>query len=670
MAQVEFQYKGNTTTIECKEDQKMIDICKNFINQSKLNENNTNFLYDVLIGTQFNKNLTFEQLANDSDKENKKLVVLVKDAKEKSCDNSKIKSKNIICPKCNESIRIDIKNNSINLFGCKNNHSIDKISLDEFEKTQMINLNEIKCGACKENNRANAENNEFYKCYECNLNLCSSCKKQHDNTHNIYDYDKSNFICMKHNQPFNKYCKNCNTNICQVCENDHFGHEILPFITIAKDKNNLLKKLEELKTSLNIFINDINKITEIINSIKSNMENCYKLEEYLINNYNKNETNYEMLYNIDKLINYNNIILKDINSINNESKIENKFGKILSMYNKNNTNENNQINLLVKIEKEDINKHIYFLDNTAGDLYINGKWESHYHDFLKELNDSNVELFINKTKFEYQKFFKPEKEGNYEIILKLNTNIKDCGFMFYNCSNLINIDLSSFDTKNVINMGGMFYGCSNLANIDLSTFCTKNVNNMGGMFYNCSKLEKIDLSSFYTDKVTTMGGMFLGCSNLTFINLSSFNTKNVTDMNGMFYNCFNLEKINLFSFNTEKVNNMSYMFYKCYKLTNINLSSFNTRNVNDMNGMFYNCSNLEKIDLSSFDTRKVANMSDMFHGCSNLIKIDLSSFNTKKVTNMGHMFDNCDKLTEIKLNKNSYEKIKFYVNEGDVKIIV
>ena len=59
MAQVEFRYKGNTTTIECKEAQKMIDICKNFINQSKLNENNTNFLYDVLIGTQFNKNLTF-----------------------------------------------------------------------------------------------------------------------------------------------------------------------------------------------------------------------------------------------------------------------------------------------------------------------------------------------------------------------------------------------------------------------------------------------------------------------------------------------------------------------------------------------------------------------------------------------------------------------------------
>ena len=76
--------------------------------------------------------------------------------------------------------------------------------------------------------------------------------------------------------------------------------------------------------------------------------------------YNKNETNYEILYNIEKLINYNNGIIKDINSINNESKLENKFNKILTMHNKNNINENNQINLVVKIEKEDIGKEIYF----------------------------------------------------------------------------------------------------------------------------------------------------------------------------------------------------------------------------------------------------------------------------------------------------------------------
>ena len=165
MAQVEFEYKGITTTINCKEDEKMVDICNNFINQSKLKENDSNFLYDVRIGTQFNNNLTFKQLANESKEENKKLVIFVNDNREKICDNSKSKSKNIICPECNENIKIDIKNNGINLFGCKNNHMINNISLNEFEKTQMINLNEIKCGICKEKSKANSENNEFYKCY-------------------------------------------------------------------------------------------------------------------------------------------------------------------------------------------------------------------------------------------------------------------------------------------------------------------------------------------------------------------------------------------------------------------------------------------------------------------------------------------------------------------------
>ena len=50
--------------------------------------------------------------------------------------------------------------------------------------------------------------------------------------------------------------------------------------------------------------------------------------------------------------------------------------------------------------------------------------------------------------------------------------------MFWNCKKLENIDLSSFDTKNVTNMNGMFYGCKNLNRLDLSSFDTKNVTNM------------------------------------------------------------------------------------------------------------------------------------------------------------------------------------------------
>ncbi len=35
-------------------------------------------------------------------------------------------------------------------------------------------------------------------------------------------------------------------------------------------------------------------------------------------------------------------------------------------------------------------------------------------------------------------------------------------YMFYNCSSLQSIDLSSFNTTNVKYMGGMLWGCSSL----------------------------------------------------------------------------------------------------------------------------------------------------------------------------------------------------------------
>ena len=60
----------------------------------------------------------------------------------------------------------------------------------------------------------------------------------------------------------------------------------------------------------------------------------------------------------------------------------------------------------------------------------------------------------------------------------------------------------------------MFYECSSLKSIDLSSFNTNNVKDMSDMFFKCSSLESIDLSSFNTNNVTNMSNMFGGCSSL------------------------------------------------------------------------------------------------------------------------------------------------------------
>ena len=57
------------------------------------------------------------------------------------------------------------------------------------------------------------------------------------------------------------------------------------------------------------------------------------------------------------------------------------------------------------------------------------------------------------------------------------------------------------------------------------------------MFYYCSSLKTLNLSSFNTSNVTDMSKMFNECSSLEELNISYFNTSNVTKKGGMFYEC-------------------------------------------------------------------------------------------------------------------------------------
>jgi surface protein len=63
--------------------------------------------------------------------------------------------------------------------------------------------------------------------------------------------------------------------------------------------------------------------------------------------------------------------------------------------------------------------------------------------------------------------------------------------MFYNCSSLTSLDVSSFDTHNVTDMGTMFGKCSSLTTLDLSSFDTSKVTKMDWMFYTCDALTSI-----------------------------------------------------------------------------------------------------------------------------------------------------------------------------------
>ena len=112
----------------------------------------------------------------------------------------------------------------------------------------------------------------------------------------------------------------------------------------------------------------------------------------------------------------------------------------------------------------------------------------------------------------------------------------DCSHMFDGLSTITAISFNDcVNTANVTNMAAMFYECSALTSLDLSSFNTSNVEAMNNIFYGCSKLTSLDVSSFNTSKVTTMDRMFCYCSNIAELKLINFDFRNVTDFVYMFY---------------------------------------------------------------------------------------------------------------------------------------
>ena len=131
--------------------------------------------------------------------------------------------------------------------------------------------------------------------------------------------------------------------------------------------------------------------------------------------------------------------------------------------------------------------------------------------------------------------------------------------------------LQNLNTSEVIDMGGMFFGCSRLINLNLSTFNTSNVTNMSDMFDGCKALTSLDLKNFNTSNVMRMSEMFAHCSALTILDLKNFNTSNVTTMSWMFGDCSALTTLDLSSFNTSNVEVMRNMFWGCKSLTSLDL---------------------------------------------------------------------------------------------------
>ena len=280
-------------------------------------------------------------------------------------------------------------------------------------------------------------------------------------------------------------------------------------------------------------------------------------------------------------------------------------------------------------------------------------------------------------------------------------------------------------------MPHMFYSCTKLEMLDLSSFATPNMTSMYCAFQNCKNLKTIYVTSaFTTDKVTEGRTAFAGCVNLpnyttdkTGVEMThtgaggyltaatdswvrwdaptgtlsfhrsgtkpagdnildlgygndpnwdthaaeikkvvfkaGFRDETHTTCSKWFSGCTNLTSIEgIENLNTSNVKYMNEMFGQCSNLETLDLSHFNTENVGNMSNMFNGCTKLHDLNISSFNTENVTNMYGMFYGCSSLDSLDLSHFNTRYVRNdqMNYMFNGCSSLSYLNVSNFTTDK--------------
>ena len=297
MATIIFIYDRVKTPIKCKEEDSLRDICNQF---AFIDIKSLSFIYG---GKEINLDSTFKEQANIFDKNRKEMIILVEDKK-------KIKNKEIICPKCKEDCRLNIKDYKINLYECKNNHETNNILLNEYNNLYDLNT--------KINNR--------------------------------------NIICETHKDKFISYCSECKLDLCNLCERNHKSHNIINYRNISPNLNEIKENMDIFKIKVDKFNTKIKNIIKILYKVLENIDIYYNFNMYIMENYNELNRNYYMLQNMNDI--KSNINTKDIDEIINENNIKIQFQKILDLYEKmNQKNDSNNLRSQKKYEKNnDFNK--------------------------------------------------------------------------------------------------------------------------------------------------------------------------------------------------------------------------------------------------------------------------------------------------------------------------
>ena len=415
LVEVEFNYNQNIIIVWANFE----DLFKNIIDKYLIKSNlDINEIYFLANGIKIDKNEKIINIMNEYEKENKKIKILVYSTINNNENKNIKKSNDILCPECKEICKYDMKDYKITLYDCKNGHKIKNIKLNEYENTQNIDLSKIICDNCKKKSRLDIYNNEFYKCNKCNMNLCPLFKSIHDNNHIIINYNNKNYICNKHNEILFKYCKDCKKDMCLFCVKEHKNHKIISYEDKMIDIEEIKKKMEKLGDIMNTFKKNIKDIINKFNNILNNMDIYYKINNEIINRYEKNR-NYNLLININ---NVNESIDNEINNIIKRYNYGRNLNELIDIYMKMNMSDENNIKE-IKYKPEEKNNEKEKIINRNNNMKKNEENKKKAIEYKpKENNNEQLTIFnvgvnnnlkINKDEIEIK--YKPKKNNKYKV---------------------------------------------------------------------------------------------------------------------------------------------------------------------------------------------------------------------------------------------------------------
>ena len=178
--------------------------------------------------------------------------------------------------------------------------------------------------------------------------------------------------------------------------------------------------------------------------------------------------------------------------------------------------------------------------------------------------------------------------------------------MFCN-SNVKSVNVTGFDFANFEGNGGRFSGvyamfgnCRELKEIiGTNTWTnTDKILRIYRTFEGCEKLDGLQVSNWDTSNVVAMNGTFNGCKSLTALAVDGWNVAKCSDFIETFRDCESLKSINISGWNMESVNSNYFIntFNGCKSLTHLTFPE----KIDFLSiGMAANCPNLTTIEFLS-----------------------------------------------------------------------